>query len=98
MKRKKIDFHSFRHTWVDACDNAGIPDDTTLRLKGDARPGTLRRYGTGKTELQLLASEVAKLRFKGLDLSHLGVTGAQIAPSPGDGHLPSDVTQDEVAA
>ena len=99
VKRKKIDFHSFRHTWVDACDNAGIPDDTTLRLKGDARPGTLRRYGKGKTELQLLASEVAKLKFKGLDLSHLRVTGPEIGQSPsGDGHLPSDVTQDEVAA
>ncbi len=73
IKRDKIDFHSFRHTWTDACLNSRIPDAATLALKGKSRPGTLARYGHGKTDLEILAEEMAKLTFKGLDLSHLDV-------------------------
>ncbi len=71
VKRAKIDFHSFRHTWVDACANSGIADGTTLRLKGDALPGTLNRYGNGKADLELLAAGMELLDFKGLDLDHI---------------------------
>ena len=73
VKRAKIDFHSFRHTWVDACTNSGIADTTTLRLKGDALPGTLNRYGNGKADMELLAEGMKLLNFKGLDLDHLRV-------------------------
>jgi integrase len=71
IKRDKIDFHSFRHTWTDACRNSRISSDVIYALKGEALKGTLARYGDGKTDLEILDQEVRKLRLKGLDLSHL---------------------------
>jgi integrase len=70
VKRAKLDFHSFRHNFVDACDGR-MPDDIIKRLKGDARGGTLDRYGKGKTEVEILAEHLANMKVKGLDLSHL---------------------------
>ncbi len=71
IKRDKIDFHSFRHTWTDACRNSRISSDVIYALKGEALKGTLARYGDGKTDLEILDEEIQKLRFKGLDLCHL---------------------------
>jgi hypothetical protein len=48
-----------------------MPDDIIKRLKGDARGGTLDRYGKGKTEVAILAEHLAKIKIKGLDLSFL---------------------------
>ena len=45
IKRTKIDFHSFRHTWTDACRNSKIHTDIIYALKGEALKGTLARYG-----------------------------------------------------
>lgn len=64
VKRPKVDFHSFRHCFVDACDGR-MPDDIIRRLKGDARGGTLDRYGSGKTELQILSPHLAKISVGG---------------------------------
>lgn len=71
IKRDQIAFHSFRHSWSDACLNSRIPDAVTSALKGESRPGTLARYGHGKTDIEILAEEMRKLVFKGLDLTHL---------------------------
>jgi integrase len=71
IKRDKLDFHSFRHTWTDACRNSRIPIDVIYALKGEALKGTLARYGHGRTDLEILDEEMRKLQFKGLDLSHL---------------------------
>ena len=71
IKRPKLDFHSFRHTWVDGCTNSGVSSDVILAVKGEARPGTLAIYGNGKTALEVLAPEMAKLKFSGLSLDHL---------------------------
>ena len=38
-------------------------------------PGTLARYGRGKTDLEILAAEMRKLSFKALDLTHLKIVG-----------------------
>lgn len=73
VKRDKIDFHSFRHSWTDACRNSRIPLEAIYALKGEALKGTLARYGHGKTDLEILDAEMRKLSFKGLDLSHLAV-------------------------
>ena len=70
VKRPKVDFHSFRHNFVDACDGR-MPDDIIKRLKGDARGGTLDRYGKGKTEIGILAEHLENMKVKGLDLSFL---------------------------
>ena len=69
----------FRHTWTDACRNSRISTDLIYALKGEALKGTLNRYGHGKTDLEILADEMKKLRFKGLDLSHL-VVPTTVAP------------------
>jgi len=70
IEREKLDFHSFRHSFVDACDGR-MPDDIIRRLKGDARGGTLDRYGQGKTEIEILSEHMQRVKVKGLDLSHL---------------------------
>ncbi len=71
IKTPKTSLKSFRHQFVDAATNSRIPDEIILALKGDSRPGTLARYGDGKTDLEILAEEMGKLRFKGLSLDHL---------------------------
>jgi integrase len=64
VKRPKVDFHSFRHCFVDACDGR-VPDDIIRRLKGDARGGTLDRYGSGKTDLQILSAHLNNICVAG---------------------------------
>jgi len=71
IKTDKTSLKSFRHNFVDAARNSRIPDEIVQALKGDTLPGTLARYGHGKTDLEILATEMQKLRFKGLDLTHL---------------------------
>ena len=71
IKTDKTSLKSFRHNFVDAARNSRIPDEIVQALKGDTLPGTLARYGHGKTDLEILAAEMRKLRFKGLDLAHL---------------------------
>lgn len=73
IKTDKTALKSFRHNFVDAAMNSRIPTEIVQALKGDTRPGTLGRYGHGKTDLEILAGEMAKLRFKGLDLGHLTI-------------------------
>ena len=71
IKTKKTSLKSFRHTFVDAAHNSRIPEEIIQALKGDTAGGTIGRYGHGKTDLEILTEEMKKLRFKGLDLSHL---------------------------
>jgi integrase len=71
IKTAKTSLKSFRHNFVDAARNSRIPGDIIRALKGDTMPGTLSRYGHGKTDLEILNEELAKLRFGSLDLKHL---------------------------
>ena len=71
IKTDKTSLKSFRHNFVDAARNSRIPDEIVQALKGDTLPGTLARYGHGKTDLEILGAEMRKLRFKGVDLAHL---------------------------
>ena len=71
IKTDKTSLKSFRHNFVDAALNSRIPDEIVQALKGDTRPGTLARYGHGKTDLEILDAEMRKLTFRGLDLTHL---------------------------
>ena len=73
IKRDKIDFHSFRHTWTDACRNSKMSIEVIFALKGEALQGTLARYGHGQTDIEILEEGMQKLRFRGLNLSHLVV-------------------------
>ncbi|ASP99295.1 tyrosine-type recombinase/integrase [Sinorhizobium meliloti] len=71
VKHDKISFHSFRHTFEDACRNSRIPLDFVNALQGHAQQGMAGRYGSGLYGLKLLAEEMGKLEYDMLDLSHL---------------------------
>ncbi len=71
VKHDKISFHSFRHTFEDACRNSRIPLDFVNALQGHAQQGMAGRYGNGLYGLQLLSEEMEKLSYEGLDLRHL---------------------------
>jgi len=71
---RKIDavFHSFRHSFKDYATKAGIPPHRIDRLCGwSGETGRQQRqYGSDKL-IPELAVEIARIKFDGLDLSHL---------------------------
>ncbi len=71
IKHDRISFHSFRHSFEDACRNSRIPLDFVNALQGHAQQGMAGRYGNGLYGLQLLSEEMAKLQYDRLSLSHL---------------------------
>jgi len=69
-KHAKNSFHSFRHSFEDACRNSGIPSDLMNALQGHSEPGMAARYGSG-FGLKRLAEAIEKLEYPDLDLKHL---------------------------
>jgi hypothetical protein len=63
-------FHSFRHGFKDACRAARIEEELHDALTGHTSASVGRRYGGG-VPLEVLAEAVAKVSYKGLDLSNL---------------------------
>jgi len=63
-------FHSFRHTVKDGFRNSRVAKEYRDLIQGHAIPGVGEEYGSG-TDLQVLAEEMAKLHFPGLNLEHL---------------------------
>jgi integrase len=63
-------FHSFRHTFVDACRRVGISEEQHNALTGHSNGSVSRRYGSG-VALKTLAECMEKVSYPGLDLSHL---------------------------
>lgn len=61
--RRKV-FHSFRHTFKDACRRARIPEAVHDALTGHASGSVGRRYGSGQP-VEVLAEAVAKLGYSG---------------------------------
>lgn len=72
-------FHSFRHTFKDACRNAGIPEDHHDQLTSHASRGRNagRGYGIGLS-VDALNRSVQKVRYRGLDLSGLRTAGSTV--------------------
>ena len=70
----RLEFHSLRHNFADELARARVPADLADALGGWKAAGksTRRRYG-GSPEMRvpLLAAEMDKLSYPGLDLSHL---------------------------
>lgn len=63
-------FHSFRHTFKARCRAAGIAEELHDKLTGHSSVSVGRQYGAGdETELALLAKEIAKIEFPGLELA-----------------------------
>jgi integrase len=69
---RRKNFHSFRHTFRDGLREARIPQDRIRELGGWAADATEDQYGSG-TRASTLAREIAKVRYKNIDLSHLYV-------------------------
>ncbi|MEM5471479.1 site-specific integrase [Hoeflea sp. AS60] len=69
-KTQKNAFHSFRHSFEDACRDSGISSELMNALQGHTEGGMAARYGSGFS-LQRLAEAMEKLEYPGLDLSHL---------------------------
>ncbi len=70
LDRRKV-FHSFRHTFKDACRAAGIDEEVHDALTGHAKPGAGRRYGNEQYPLAPLFAAMRKLSIPGLAISHL---------------------------
>jgi len=65
-------FHSFRHAFKDACRAARIEEELHDALTGHTSASVGRKYGNG-VPLEVLAEAIAKVNYKGLDLSHLHI-------------------------
>lgn len=63
-------FHSFRHTFKDACRAARISEEVHDALTGHAGGGVGRTYGGG-VPLDVKAEAIAKITYNGLDHSNL---------------------------
>lgn len=69
ISRTKV-FHSFRHTFRDALRAAQVDREVVLRIGAWSSGNTADRYGAG-SPVQLAEKELAKIKYTGLDLSHL---------------------------
>ncbi|WP_170367829.1 site-specific integrase [Ruegeria arenilitoris] len=70
-KTRKTSFHSFRHTFKDACRHAGVNPDINDILLGHALTGMAGRYGDGIVPLPVLYEAVCKVTHKDLSLRHI---------------------------
>ena len=66
---KRKTFHSFRHTFKDACRAAGIENVISDALQGHSSGTVSGTYGSGYP-LLVLAAAMAKVHYPGLDLRH----------------------------
>ncbi|MCZ6744742.1 MAG: site-specific integrase, partial [Alphaproteobacteria bacterium] len=64
-------FHSFRHTFKDACRAAEIENVISDALQGHSSGTVSAAYGTGYYPLSVLAAAMAKVHYPGLDLRGL---------------------------
>jgi integrase len=69
-KKPKTSFHSFRHTFRDALREADISAERVKALGGWANTETQEDYGSDLRP-STLYQEIKKVRYEGLDLSHL---------------------------
>lgn len=72
VKHAKNSFHSFRHTFEDACRACGIRHEVMEALVGHSQGGMAARYG-GNYPLPPLVEAMGMLRHAGLDLAELVV-------------------------
>ncbi len=67
VKNKKNSFHSFRHTFEDACRENDVPKEIMDALQGHVSQDMSGRYGSGYS-LQKLNEGLQKVRYSGLEL------------------------------
>jgi integrase len=66
---RRFTFHSFRHSFKEACRSCKLPQEAHDALTGHTTPGVGGTYGSYL--LAALFEEVAKISYPGLDLTHL---------------------------
>lgn len=66
-------FHSFRHTFKDACRHVGIEEAVHDALTGHGRSSASRGYGNDQYPLEPLFEAIARYEIQDLDLGHLYV-------------------------
>ena len=76
INNEALVFHSFRHGFKDALRAAGVSEDVNDALTGHAGAGSVgRSYGAKEMlkrfALPILNDAVSKVRYPGLDFSHL---------------------------
>jgi len=71
VKTAKTSFHSFRHTFKDACRACGVEPHLSNALLGHAELGTGSVYGTGGYGLPLLRDAVDKVDYQSLSLEYV---------------------------
>nr|WP_276592760.1 MULTISPECIES: tyrosine-type recombinase/integrase [unclassified Methylobacterium] len=76
VKRDRNAFHSFRHTFRDAMREASVPPDVVTALGGWVRGGLEEHYGSGRITAAVLQEHMQRIRYDGLDLSHLAISQA----------------------
>lgn len=64
-------FHSFRHTFKDACRAVGMEEEVHDALTGHVAPRASRRYGNEQYPLEPLFEAIARFDIPGLDIGHL---------------------------
>ena len=64
-------FHSFRHTFKDACRAVGIEEAVGDALTGHTAPSVGRKYGNEQYPLEPLFEAIERFEIRDLDLSHL---------------------------
>lgn len=67
-KTEKKSFHSFRHSFEDACRNNGVDSGIMDALQGHAQQGMAGRYGSGYS-LEVKARAVGRVRYEGVVLT-----------------------------
>jgi integrase len=69
---KKLNFHSFRHTFKDELERQSVPDAIAKRLGGWTNKGdsVFDNYG-GDKFYKKMEREINKVKYDGIDLSHL---------------------------
>ena len=63
--------HSFRHGFKDACRRCAVPSEHHDRMTGHGGRTVGDSYGAEYFPLRPLAESMARVRYEGLDLSHL---------------------------
>jgi len=64
-------FHSFRHSFMDACRECSISREIRDVLVGHSNQTFAVEYGSGTYPLEPLFDAVSRVRYRGLDLTHL---------------------------
>ncbi len=64
-------FHSFRHCFVDACRECSVPRELRDVIVGHSNQTVSVEYGSGTYPLEPIFEAMARVRYRGLDLTHL---------------------------